>query len=175
MDIREVQVSKVGSNLKIDMEMEEVTRIWLPPNQFDHVLINIYIDLPGRDGVRDLPFQHAAMPGESAWDFLVSVAGFGSAIFSAEGAGANHTGLATGPAASISSEADSHTITFCIASEALGYPEELEGSKIYITTWDGGPGSPRALGPELQLWSFSGGNATDARIMDDTELIIIKK
>ncbi|MBL7111527.1 MAG: alpha-amylase [Bacteroidales bacterium] len=174
MDIELVKVYTTGTNLRVDVTMGQISRIWLPPNTFDHALINIFIDLPGREGVQALPFQNADMPDGGAWDYLVSTAGFGNAIYSSEGASATNTGKATGPAAMVSSDLDSRTITFMIASEALGNPLELRGSKIYITTWDGSPGNPRELKPEAENWAFSGGINSEPKIMDDTELIILE-
>lgn len=171
MDIESVSLSRIGSNLCIDLTMSEITQVWLPPNQFDHLLVNIYIDLPGMKGCRLLPHQNAEMPEGCSWDYLVSTAGFSNAVYSAEGAGEHSSGRATGPAASVSSE--EKTITFLIASEALGYPAELNGSKVYITTWDGSPGSLRGLMSEPGPWHFSGGSESDPKIMDDTELIVL--
>ncbi len=174
MDIESIKVYTIGANIRVDITMGEITRTWLPPNTFDHALINIYIDLPGRDGISALPYQNANMPEGSAWDYLVSTAGFGNAIYSSEGASATSTGKATGPAAMVSSDLDTRTITFMISAEALGNPSDLTGSKIYITTWDGGPGNPRDLNPEPGNWSFGGGSEDDPKIMDDAGLIILK-
>jgi len=173
MDIEAVKVYKTGTNMRVDVTMGQITRIWLPPNTFDHALINIFIDLPGIEGTKVLPRMNAEMPGDSKWDYLVSTAGFGNAIFSSAGSSESHPGTATGPAAMVSSDLESGTITFMISAEALGNPEKLSGSVVYITTWDGGPGNPRDLNPEPELWSFGGGNPDDPKIMDDTELIIL--
>jgi hypothetical protein len=173
MDIKSVKIYKAGNNLTVDLTMGQITRIWLPPSTFDHALINIFIDLPGREGLTALPRMNAEMPGGAAWDYFISTAGFGNAIFSSEGASANNPGKMSGPAAMVSSNQETGTITFQISAEAMGYPSQMSNSKIYITTWDGGPGYPKPFSPEPHDWTFSGGTNDQPRIMDDTELIIL--
>lgn len=174
MDIEGVRAYKLGTGMKVEITMGEITGIWLPANGFDHVLINIYIDLPDRTGVRVLSRQNASFPENGHWDYLVSAAGFGNAVFSSEGASANKMGSITGPTASITVDPDQRKITFMIAPESMGYPEDLSGSKLYITTWDGGPGSYRNIAPEAQEWAFGGGSNSDPKIMDDTGVIILE-
>lgn len=174
MDIEAVKVYTAGTNLMVEITMAEITRIWNPPSGFDHVLINIYIDLPGREGVRVLPNQNAVFPGEGAWDYMSSTAGFVNTLFSSKGASKTHSGRGTGPTPFIRADKESRTISFMFASEALGYPSELTGSKIYVTTWEGGPGNLRDLNPEAGPWTFGGGTGQDPRIMDDTDVLILK-
>ena len=58
-DIKAVDVSLTGNNLTLEITMSEITQIWIPPNGFDHVLLNIYIDMPDKqEGVKSLPFQN---------------------------------------------------------------------------------------------------------------------
>jgi glycosidase len=173
MDLREVKVYGSGTNLKIDITMSEITGIWLPPNGFDHVLINIYIDLPGREGTKVLPLQNAFMPGGARWDYRIAAAGFSNSIFSSEGASEDNPGTSTGPTAFISVNEFSKTISLEISSEALDFPEELKGTKLYINTWEGGPSSLRELKPDPEPWAFSRGDESDPKIMDETELIIL--
>jgi carbohydrate-binding DOMON domain-containing protein len=174
MDIEAVRIIRLGNNLKVEITMKEITKIWLPPNGFDHALINIYIDVPGKEGIRVLPFQNAEMPGGGTWDYMVSVAGFGNLITSSEGASGSDPGQTTGPTPFASAEIDNRTITFLIAAEAIGYPSNLSGSKFYITTWDGGPHNLRTLNPEPGEWTMGGGTDQDPKIMDDTEIIILR-
>lgn len=181
MDIEAVKVYSLGNNLRIELKMAEITQIWLPPNGFDHLLANIYIDIHhsyedehSPVGARVLPFQHAEMPGQVSWDYLLSTAGFSNALFTSEGASKNQNGKASGPAPAIHTNPSARTISFDIAAEALGNPTSLAGSKIYICTWDGSPGSPRGLSPQAQTWSMGGGTDSDPKIMDDTELIVLE-
>ena len=62
-DIKAVDVSLTGNNLTLEITMSEITKIWIPPNGFDHVLLNIYIDMPDKKaGVKFLPFQKCIFP-----------------------------------------------------------------------------------------------------------------
>ena len=125
MDIEAVKVYSIGNNLKIDVTMTEISQIWLPPNGFDHELINIYVDLPGREGISALPYQNAKMPDESAWNILASVSGFGNAIFTSEGASATNIGSMAGPAASISVDTETRPYTFLL------HPRQWVISRIF--------------------------------------------
>ena len=174
MDIEAVRVFRYGNNLQVEVTMAQLSRTWIPLNGFDHVLLNLFIDLPGIEGVSELPQLNAEMPGGNSWDYLVSVAGFGNTIYSSDGATSIHAGRVTGPAAMVSANVADRTITLSIASEALGHPGTLDRTRLYLTTWDGGPGNPRALEPQAQLWSFGGGSGHDPKIMDDTDLLVLE-
>lgn len=172
MDIRSVKALTIGTNLRIELEMAEVTRLWLPPNGFDHVLFNIYIDLPAKTGVRALPLQNALFPGKGSWDYQISASGYTNTMYSSEGATEAHAGAKVGPVPEIYSE--EKTITFDISAKSLGYPASLDGCSIYITTWGGTPVSLRPLETQARDWIFGGGTTNDPKIMDDTALITIK-
>ncbi len=174
MDIERVAVSKIGTNLQVDITMAQITQIWLPPNGFDHVLINIFIDLPNKKGANTLPFQNANMPQGTNWDYLLAAAGFDTAIFSSEGATDKKYGKAVRPSSRISVDTESRTISFLIPSESIGQPNSLKGTKIYVNTWGGGPGGLRDLNSKPSLWSFSGGTNIDPKIMDDIDILVLK-
>jgi len=174
MDIESVRVYLQGSNLKIELQMAEITRYWTPPNGFDHVLIIMYLDLPDRTGVTALPFQNARFPLEGDWDYMVSTSGFENAFFSSVGASEYRAGRMAGPAPSITVDPDTKTISYMISAESIGFPAVYSGTRIYITTWGGTPGTLRSLNKEAHDWSFGGGSESDPKIMDNTELIIIK-
>ena len=173
-DIHSVRVDQVGTNLNIELKMGAITQEWLPPNEFDHALINIYIDLPGEGGQSLLPFQHASFPGGGKWDVYASVAGFGNAIYSYEGSSTNNPGTATGPSPSVRADLENRTLYLSISAEALGYPQTLSGTKIYINTWGGGPTNLRGLNPEASKWQYGGGRDQDAKIMDDIAPIVLE-
>jgi len=173
-DITGVAVFGLGTNLKIELTMAEITRFWNPPNGFDHVLVNIYIDLPHQGGVPVLPLQNATMPDGGKWDYLISTAGYVNTFYTSEGAGPGKTGRVTGPVPLVQSDTAKHTITYLISAEALGFPESLEGTRIYINTWGGSPGALRPLKPRPEAWTFGGGEEHDPKMMDDTEVIWIR-
>ncbi len=173
MDIEKIAVLSEGTNLQIKVIMGEITQIWLPPNGFDHCLLNIYIDLPNRKGISNLPKINARFPNQGEWDYFVSSGGFGNAMYSSEGANNNSNGKLVGPAPQPVVDVEKRSISLTISAEALGYPSDLKGAKIYISTWDGGPESPRGLSRNGGTWTFGGGAADDPKIMDDTEVIRI--
>ncbi len=174
MDILETTVSQMGSNLKIDVRMGSITQIWLPPNDFDHLLLNIYIDLPKRKGTPILPFQNAYFPADGNWDYMVAASGFGNAIYSSETATATSPGKAGGPTPSITVDKEQQVISFTIAAESLGKPESLKGTKIYINTWGGSPANLRAMDPNPGLWTFSGASTDSPKIMDETDVVQLR-
>jgi glycosidase len=172
-DIESVKIYTIGTNLRVDLTMKKLTQMWLPPNGFDHVLVNIYIDLPNKKGVQVLPQQNYKMPKGGDWDYLVSTAGFGNGLFSSEGADENKVGKSVGPTASVTGDLENRTISFLIASKAMGSPKDLKGTKIYINTWDGSPGDLKVMNPEASMWNLGGGDENDPKILDDTEVIIL--
>ena len=173
MDISKVEIYAIGANLQVEMTMHEISQIWIPPNGFDHLLVNIFIDLPELEGRQMLPRLNASMPGEEDWDFLISAGGFGNAMFSSLGATKDDMGEKVGPTAGISVDKAENTIRFLISAQSMGWIEDITGVKLYITTWGGGPGNPRGLQEKPSTWAFSGGLSHDPKIMDATELIIL--
>jgi hypothetical protein len=175
MDILAVEAICRGNNIDLNITMADITREWIPPNGFDHLLLNIFLDVPGAEGVQELPMLNAKMPGNAGWDYMISAAGFGSVIYNSEGASADRPGKVTGPAPLIFSDTTTNTITFSIQANALGNPEEIDGTRIYITTWGGSPRDPRLFSDRHEPWLFYGGSPGDPMIMDDTDMITIVK
>jgi len=172
-DIESVKIYKVGTNLKVDLTMKELSQMWLPPNGFDHILLNIYIDMPNKIGIQDLPQQNYKMPNKGHWDYLISTAGFANAMYSSKGASSTNVGELVGPTPVVKGNLQERTISFSIASKALGSPQNLRGTKLYLNTWDGGPGNLKGMNPIPSLWSPGGGDQSDPIFFDDTELIIL--
>ncbi len=173
MDIEKVEAFRTGNNLQLDITMAEITRVWLPPNGYDHVLFNLFMDLTD-GGASVLPFQNMDAPDNFKWDLWFSLGGFSNRSFISDGADQENPGLRHGYTPIISVDLNENKISLFFSSEALNYPEKLEGVKIYINTWEGGPTSPRQLRPEAETWLFGGGDDNDPKFMDDTEVITIK-
>ena len=173
-DIEAARIDQIGTNLSIKVTMREISQVWLPPNEFDHALINIFINLPDKKGQRLLPFQNTSFPEGGDWDYRFSVAGFGSAIYSHEGSGATQAGTISGPTPLVRANLEQRTLTFTLSAEALGYPERLSGTQIYINTWDGGPGNLRPISSIPHKWQYSGGTNEEVKIMDEMELIVLE-
>ncbi|NJK59974.1 MAG: hypothetical protein HC918_06625 [Oscillatoriales cyanobacterium SM2_1_8] len=159
LDILSASITPSGGNLLVEVTMAERTVVWAPPNQFDHVLFHIFIDVPGvASGVTALPNINAEFSGDFTWDYLAFVEGWSNRLFSAEGAGPASYGTNINPAAELSVEGE--TIRFLFTANALGNPPTMEGARVYIATWDwnGPDASYRSLFPVAGQWSFGGGD-----------------
>jgi hypothetical protein len=83
-------------------------------------------------------------------------------------------GTLTGPTAFCAVDQEQELIKLTVTSAALGYPETLAGTKIYINTWEGGGENLRPLKLEAETWSFGGGQQDDPKIMDDIPIIVLE-
>ncbi len=175
MDIQQVEAFTAGSNLKVTMTMGQISTQWGPPNGFDHVAFNVYIDLPGEeDGATVLPLINANAPENFSWDVAAVAYGWGNTLYSPVGASAETWGPNITPVPTIDVDVDARTVSLTFSAQAMGYPASLSGSKIYITTWDidGISNSYRPLTDEGDAFVMGGGNATDPLIMDDTQPVL---
>jgi glycosidase len=176
MDIESVEVNSFGGNLQISVTMNEVTDYWSPPNGFDHVAFHIFIDLPGKDGEIILPKLDAIAPEGFDWDILNLASGWNNVIYSSEGANKDNFGTFVIPAPEIKVKKDNRKIIFKFHPEVFGYPQNLEGTKIYITTWDGSgsEGFHRPLTINGGPFEFGGREGEHSPlIFDDINVILI--
>jgi glycosidase len=173
MEIEDVKIFTADTNLKISIQMKELSQLWNPDNGFDHVCFNIYIDLPDKKGCKILPRINAPAPLNFEWNYMSFTQGWTNGIYSASGASKNNWGSPVEPAPKIKIDKDKKMVSFLYCPEALGYPKSLIGSKIFITTWDFDNGY-RKLTKEGGPWSFSGGDENNPLIMDCTPIITIK-
>jgi glycosidase len=175
MDIEKVTLYSSGNNMKVAIKMANpISTAWNPKNGFDHVVFDIYVGLPGNKGAEDMPFQNSKIKDNMKWDYMVLLAGWNNAIYKSIGSGATNFGTPTGPAPEISVDAKNRTINVFISAKSLGFPKEIKGSKIYITTWDydGMEAKYRPLSPEPEPFVFGGGKSKeDPIIMDDTAIL----
>lgn len=174
MDILRTAAAAYGTNLLVEVDMADLSTVWNPRNGFDHVAFHVFIDLPGREGVTVLPRLNADAPAGFAWDYLAFVEGWNNRFTSAEGAGADSYGTPVTPAPQISVDPEQKRISFLFPSAALGYPETLDGTRVYITTWDwnGVDNAYRPLKEVAEQWSFGGGDgAVDPLILDATDVV----
>ncbi|MEO1261183.1 MAG: alpha-amylase family glycosyl hydrolase [Bacteroidota bacterium] len=177
MDIREVKTTAFGGNLQLELTMEELSQLWIPPHGFDHVLFHVFIDLPNTSGSHYIPMLNAVAPEGFEWDYAANIGGWQSAYYSSEGATEDHFGTKLSTTPNITVDKEKNKITFQFSPEAFGSPATLEGTKIYITTWDdyGNEGGFRQITEEGELWKFGGSDdSKPVMILDDTEVIEIK-
>jgi glycosidase len=177
MDIEGVRVFRAGTNLRIELKMASpISTVWQPQNGFDHVVFYVYIDDPAKPGATALPFQNSSAPVGYDWDTMLMAGGWNASVFAADGASADSYGEPVSSSLAISIDEAQRTITLGVESSALGYPEDLSGFGLYITTWDydGLESANRMLQAEADDYILGGGDyLSDPLIMDDTEIIRI--
>jgi len=176
MDIEHVELRSFGGNLLVQLRMGEISTYWAPPNKFDHVGLQVFIDMPEQEGKSVLPRLNANAPDGFFWDFMSYSSGWVNIFFSAKGATEQNNGTLVTPAPEIRVDAEARTITLMYSPDALGNPETLSGARVYITTWDGAgsEGFHRALTPEGAAFEFGGGDGSkDPLILDDTMILEI--
>jgi hypothetical protein len=153
--------------------MANVTTVWSPDQGFDHVVFDIYFQLPGQPGVTALPFLSASAPAGFGWTYGQFSSGYkaDNKTFNSVGAdGSNFGQVVTGPKISVAGR----TITFEYDRNAFGLAT-WTGVKVYITTWDfdGVQKVFRAISPAGDSYVFGHGNPGDPKIMDDVPPITL--
>jgi len=138
LDIRRVRVETAGGALRLSVQMADLSTAWNPPNGFDHVAFNLFIELPGQaePGASAMPLQRDGLPEGMRWHRRLRAHGWSNALYSARGAGAEADGASVTPAATIAADAPSHTVSFTFPASALGNLGNLAGAKLYLNTWD---------------------------------------
>lgn len=165
LDLRRVQAFTSGGALKLAIGLNRLTRSWNPANGFDHVALTLYIDLPGREGLRTMPLQHAQLPVGLDWDARLRIGGWSNVLTTTDGADAAHEGRTMSPGAGLAVDEATSTLHVTIPAAALGHRPSLAGARLYVTTWDY-DGGYRALAPVAGPHAFGGGTADGPRVMD---------
>ncbi|HEU4406881.1 MAG TPA: alpha-amylase family glycosyl hydrolase [Polyangiaceae bacterium] len=172
-DLRKVRVETAGRNLRVTLTMGEVSSIWNPVFGFDHVCVNLYLEVPGAEGVGVLPLANATAPDGLRWAYRSLTGGWINALYRAEGASAESPGASAGPPPDVTVDRGAGTIQFFFPPQSIGNPASLSGVKLYVTTWDY-DGGYRALVPEPEQWKFSGADGTVAPlVMDDAPVLTV--
>jgi hypothetical protein len=162
LDIRNVRVESAGGALRVSVRMASISTAWNPPNGFDHVAFNLFIELPGEGGgATAMPMQHGDVPEGFRWQGRLRVNGWTNALFAAQGASADADGTPVTPAAALAVDAAARTVTFTLAASALGNRKDLAGARLYLNTWDY-DGGYRPLDPEPAGAHFGGGRPGQA-------------
>lgn len=173
-DIVKLTLEASGSTLRVKLQMASHSTVWNPTNGFDHVSFNIYVDLPGLDGVSVLPKLQASAPDGFAWDLSTFAFGWSNTLYKPAGATATEWGSPSPGRPKISVDAPGKTITFEYNGAQSGVTT-WEGASVYVTTWDfdGIDNVLRPLSPGGGQWAFGGGEATDPLILDDVGPLLI--
>ncbi|BDU51427.1 alpha-amylase family glycosyl hydrolase [Haliovirga abyssi] len=177
MDIKKATIYTAGKNLKVSLEMAgDISTMWNPKYKFDHVSINIFISVPGQEGIEDLPFQNAKMPNGLKWNYMTLEGGWTNFIYSSRNASAKSWGSPVSPSPVINVIPEKKEMNFTISGSSIGNPKTLKGIKVYIATWDydGLENSYRGITPEGKAYIFGGGDENSPKIMDDIPVLEIK-
>jgi glycosidase len=172
-DIEQVTVFQAGSAMKVEVTLGGLVGLWNPPNGFDHIALTAFIGLPGASGGSAvMPLQNAELPGGMRWHKRLRTHGWSNAWFDAAGATTDKEGTPYSPGAALKADRSQRTITFIVPAKALGNPATVSGAKLYLNTWDYDAGY-RALNPEGGTMAFGGGKSNDAKILDETPVLVI--
>lgn len=177
LDITNVKAEDTGDSMQITLNMSDLTDTWTPPNKFDHVCFNIFLQDPKKQGETVMPKQNASVPTGFNWSYEVFIAGWNSKLYSSDGATKDKYGASITSAPAISVDKASKTITLTISKEGIGNPDSLKDWGIYISTWDydGEASSLRALSEKGGDYAFGGGSGDkDPLVMDDIKPLYLK-
>ncbi|MGB9795736.1 alpha-amylase family glycosyl hydrolase [Fervidobacterium gondwanense] len=168
MDILEAKVESIGSTLVISVKPRDLTKSWGPPNGFDHVTYQIFIDDPNRKGTGVLPMQNYAFDNWD-WDWEIFATGWLSAIYTAQGSAKDKFGVQLG---SPEVFVEDGWVKIIVKGDWIGNPSSFSGWTVYVTSWDydGIESKFRPLQQEPKAYIMGGGNPTDPLIMDDVWL-----
>ena len=168
MDIKNVEVQKIGMTLRIIIEMENLTDKWNPSNGFDHVTFQIFFDDPRKTGSKYLPFQNAVMINDRDWDYEIYATGWSLTMYSSDNSGKEEYGVPITPAPEIKVDKKAKTITILLPLDNLN-TDNLEQWGLYITSfdYDGIEALLRPISPDPWKWAFYGPSENSPKIMDD--------
>ncbi|CAN5143968.1 alpha-amylase family glycosyl hydrolase [soil metagenome] len=172
LDIRHVRIEGAGSALRLTFTMAAVSTTWNPPNGFDHVAFNVFVQVRGRvaAAASAMPMQHATVPAGMRWNLRLRAHGWTNALFTAAGASADADGTAASPAPVIAVDQAARTISFTFSPGSLG-AASLSGAKVYAATWDYDAGFRQLLAEPAGSRCGGGDGSRDPLVMDDTTVL----
>lgn len=170
MCIKRASVSTSGRDLRLLLEMEDVTRTWNPPNGYDHVYFSVFFDLPGRKGASFLPKLGASRPGFSfCAGFLLH--GWGARSFGAEGSTPESYGPPVAGEVEQLTDPRRRTIAFTFSDKVFPPSAGWRGAKVLVCTWDGYLGELRPISRRREDWAFQQRNSRGAPKIYDEALL----
>lgn len=172
LDLLGADVSTSGGSLKLVLRLRDLVADWNPPNGFDHLAVTVFVQMPGRDGgATAMPQQDAELPDGMRWHYRLRAGGWGNALFTSEGAGAQSEGQPSAVAARLKVDRERGTLELVLPADAIGHPSTLSGAVLHITTWDY-DGGYRALAPQPGGHIFGGGAPRDPKVMDELRIVL---
>lgn len=139
-EIRSATLLQSGGALRLTLRMKSISRVWNPPNQFDHVYFNVFFDIPDAgDSKPFLPFLDYCPP-----NFRFSLGclfyGWGRAIYLSAGAKRNAYGTPIKRNVGIHVDQDARDISFDFPVGFFPKTASFKGWKVFVCTWDGDGG-----------------------------------
>ena len=166
-DLLGAEVWRSGGALRLILKLRDVVSDWNPPNGFDHVAFSVFFARQGDDtGIAAMPQQNADLPDGLRWHLRLRAHGWSNALFSETDASATADGAVVSAAPRIDVDRDANTVTFTLPANALGDPRHPSATHLYVSTWDY-DGGYRPLAPQATGNTFGGGEAGEAKVMDD--------
>lgn len=165
-DLLGARVQTAGTRLRLILPMRMLSSTWNPANGFDHVSVQVYLQVPGIAGpsVATSYEQHGQLPAGFAWNRLLRIHGWSNALFATND---QEQPTALSETATVKVDRDANTITLEWPASALGSPSTLSGTKLWINTWDY-DGGLRPLTTQATPGSFGGGQAADDPLWMDS-------
>ncbi len=156
-DIKGLNVLRAGNRLRVEVDMREISTAWNPSNGFDHVSLQLYLDVPGIASARSASSmeQRGALPDGMQWNRMLRIHGWSNGLYSVDDSGAF---LGLSETAKISVDRVRSRITMDFSASSLGSPSSLDGLKLWLNTWDF-DGGLRPLTPVATPGSFGGGQS----------------
>ncbi|MDE2293569.1 MAG: hypothetical protein KGL53_15920, partial [Elusimicrobia bacterium] len=141
-----------GRDLKLRFLMTDVTDEWNPPHGFDHVYFSVFFDFPGVPGKRFFPKLGYAL-GDFEFNAGFLLYGWDMRSFGAEDSTPDALGRPLVGDVAAEADKDRNLIEFTFSSSFFPV-EDLAGTRVFISTWDGYLGEPRAVARKKEDWSF---------------------
>jgi glycosidase len=153
LSLESVSAYTSGRDLQLRLRMGQVTNDWNPPHGYDHVYFSVFFDFPGRPGRKFLPkLGYARDDFEFNQGFLLY--GWGIRSFGAEDSTPDAYGAPLLGDVTDKVELKNRLITFTFSNRFFDSLKGFSGVKVFICTWDGYLGEPRAIADAKEDWNF---------------------
>ncbi|MDD5627994.1 MAG: alpha-amylase family glycosyl hydrolase [Elusimicrobia bacterium] len=153
LSLESVAAYTSGRDLQLRLRMAQVTNDWNPPHGYDHVYFNVLFDFPGQPGRKFFPkLGHSRNDFEFNAGFLLY--GWGIRSFGAEDSTPGSYGAPLLGDVTDQADLKRRRITFTFSNRFFDSLQTFSGVKVFVSTWDGYLGEPRAIGDKKEDWSF---------------------
>jgi len=153
LSLEQVSAHTSGRDLQLRLRMASVTNDWNPPHGYDHVYFSVFLDFPGQPGRKFFPkLGYFRDDFEFNAGFLLygwGLRSFGAEDSTPEAYGAPLLGDVTDQA-----DLKKRLITFTFSNRFFDSLKTFAGVKVFISTWDGYLGEPRAVSDRKEDWNF---------------------